>query len=233
MKRFGFSVLVVFGLACSSAFADEIYQLSVPENTCAGMTPPNCIPANTFEVDVDLMTSKTATVTFTQENSLYGIDSVFLSVDVPGGSTLGTSPGTIGTPSLDSYGNFTVSYQPSGHDATSVVIDLTLTGTGSWSSAASVLTPSVGYSSTDYPGVAAGGFYAAAEVRYLDCASSSDPGCTGTGGSMTGDNGQLGNPGDTAADIGTASSVPEPTSVILFGSVVLLVGGAVRRRLAQ
>ncbi len=29
MKSLGLSVLVVFGLMCSSAFADEIYQLSV------------------------------------------------------------------------------------------------------------------------------------------------------------------------------------------------------------
>ena len=32
MKSLGLSVLVVFGLMCSSAFADEIYQLSVSEN---------------------------------------------------------------------------------------------------------------------------------------------------------------------------------------------------------
>ena len=87
---------------CSSAFADEIYQLSVQENTCAGMTPPNCIPANTFDVDVDLAAGgKSATVTFTQENSLYGIDEAYLSVNVPGTDTLGSSVGTIGTPSID------------------------------------------------------------------------------------------------------------------------------------
>jgi hypothetical protein len=214
----------------SSAFADEVYQLSVAENSCASNTPADCIPAATFMVDVDLTSSKTAIVTFTQENSNYGLYNVLLNVNVPGGSTLGTSPGAIGTPSIDEYGNFNVSYQPSGHDASSVVIDLTLTGTGTWSSAANVLIQdSSTYNSGDYPGT--GGFYAAAQIRYNNCASG-DPGCTGTGGSSTGDNGQLGNPGDSAADVGVAS-VPEPTSVLLFGSVLLLVGMVGRKKLAR
>jgi hypothetical protein len=224
MKRLCFAIIAIAGLMLilgPSAFADEIYQLSVPENTCGSVAQP-CIPADTFDVDVDLTSSTTATVTFTRENSLYGLDIAYLSVEVPGGSALGSSVGTIGTPSLDEYGNFTVSYQPSGHDATSVVFDLTLSGGGTWSSAANVLTPSTGYTPSAYPGV--DGFYAAAQVRISDCTSSSEPGCSG-------DSGGEGNPGDTAAaDLGT---VPEPTSVILFGSVLLLAGGAVRRKLVR
>jgi hypothetical protein len=232
MRKLILAVFVVAFALTSSAFADEIYQLTVPENSCATMTPPTCIPADTFKVDVDLTSSTTAAVTFTQENSLYGLDNALLSVDVPGGSTLGTSVGSVGTPSIDGYGDFTVSYSPPGHDASSVVFDLTLSGGGTWSSAANVLIQdSSTYNAGEYPGT--GGFYAAAQVRISDCTSSSEPGCTGTPGSSTGDNGQLGNTGDTAADLGTVSSAPEPTSVILFGSVLLVAGGAVRKRLAR
>ena len=257
MKSLGLSVLVVFGLMCSSAFADEIYQLSVSENGCT----TDCIPINTFDVDVSLVNSTTATVTFTQENADYVLFNALISVNLPGGSTLGVtseqytpvggtqttnSPITSntecndppvslacsnnGTPSIDSYGNMTFSFSPPGHDATSVVLSIQLDGgTGTWSSAADVLALETGQNKGDYPGVS--GFYAASQISYLDCASG-DPGCNGRTGTGTGDNGQLGSAGDSAADVGTAST-PEPTSVILLGSIMLLVTVGFRRRLAR
>ena len=46
---------------------------------------------NTFDVDVSLVNSTTATVTFTQENADYVLFNALISVNLPGGSTLGVT----------------------------------------------------------------------------------------------------------------------------------------------
>lgn len=234
-------LLAIFGLmlaAGSSAFADEIFYLTVQEHGCT-----TCAPADTVQVDVDLLTSgtgtSTATVTFTAENvggTQYALYAAELNVVgtfgiseyvVTGGSAAGTftPPPTIAVSSgpLDSYGTFS---EASGtgvtnsvetlHDASSVEFYL---DDGTWSTAASVLTPTTTYNTGDY----SQGFDAAAQVRVNDCTSSSEPGCTGN----TGTNGST---MDTAGF--PTSAVPEPSSVVLFSTVVLGLVGLTRKRLS-
>jgi hypothetical protein len=222
-------ILAVFVLAfamTSSAFADATFYLTVPENSCTTTSPP-CIPADTVLVDVNRLTSSTATVTFTGETvggNLYGMYELLFEVNggfnigsyvVTGGSAAGTytSPGI--TPgSLDLYGTFSEESVVL-HDASSVVFNLT---GGSWASAASVLT------TTPLPNGNAGHyaqpFDAAAQVRVSHCTSSSEPGCTG-------DTGSEGSIGDTAG-----FQAPEPTSVVLFGSVLLGLAAFARKRIS-
>jgi PEP-CTERM motif len=221
-------VLLVFGLTLamgSSAFADEMFYLTVPENSCVA-TPP-CAPADTVLVDVDLLTPSTATVTFTGQTlgtTTYGMYAVFFEVNGSFGIssevvTVGGVPTTTLSPavapgSLDLYGTFD---EDSGvvHDASSVVFNL---DDGSWTSAANVLT------TTKLPNGNAGDyaqpFDAAAQVRVSDCTSSSEPGCTG----------DTGIDGSTMDSAGYETAVPEPASLLLFGSLVLGLATFARRK---
>ena len=233
MKRLIYPALAGFGLMLamgSSAFADSIFYLTVPENSCTTTNPP-CAPADTVQVDVAAAAnSNTATVTFTAETvggSLYALDEVLFEVNaapgnlglsyiVTGGSQAGSHSGVTGG-SLDLYGTFTEESVDM-HDASKVVFTLNLLS-GTWADANSVLTP------TALPNGNAGHyaepFDAAAQVRVFDCTSSTQVGCAGN----------VGDPGDIMDTAGFAT--PEPSSVILFGSVALLVAGAARRKLTR
>ena len=203
-----------------------------------------CAPADTVQVDVDLLTSgtgtSTATVTFTAENvggTQYALYAAELNVVgtfgiseyvVTGGSAAGTftPPPTIAVSSgpLDSYGTFSEASGTGGLLTRSRLCTMLVTvefylDDGTWSTAASVLTPTTTYNTGDY----SQGFDAAAQVRVNDCTSSSEPGCTGN----TGTNGST---MDTAGF--PTSAVPEPSSVVLFSTVVLGLVGLTRKRLS-
>jgi hypothetical protein len=229
MKRLVF-VLAVSGLMsvmASSAFGDTYsFYLTVPENSCTTTNPP-CAPADTALVDVTTPSGPgpytTATVTFTGEavgGNLYGLYEALFEVNgsfgissyvVTGGSAAGTHTGA--TPgSIDLYGTFSEESVVL-HDASSVVFNL---DDGSWANVASVLTttPLANGNAGHY----AQPFDAAAEVRVSVCTSSTEPGCTG-------DTGTDGKTMDTAG-----FAVPEPASLLLFGSLVLGLATFVRRK---
>jgi hypothetical protein len=226
--RLTFLIFIALTLAIgSSAFADTIFYLTVPENSCSGNS---CAPAGTVQVDVDLLTSSTATVTFTGQTvggNAYSMYDVLFEVNgsfditkyvVTGGSAAGTVTAPANTPgSLDLYGTFSEESEVV-HDASEVEFYL---GGGSWTSSANVLT------TTPLPNGNAGGyaqpFDAAAQVRVTDCTSSTEPGCRDV------DNGHEGAIMDTAG-FETTSSVPEPASVVLLISLLAIVAIAYRRK---
>jgi hypothetical protein len=231
MNKFRFTMTAFLGLifVSGSAFADEMFYLTVPENGCT-----LCAPADTVLVDVDLTATgagvSTATVTFTGQtvggnaytlyainfevNGSYGVSEDKVTV---GGVTTDTlSPGTGGPNSLDNYGSFSDALTV--HDASSVVFYL---DGGTWTSAANVLAPTTGYNHADY----AQGFDAAGQVRVGVCTSTTQPGCTAADiTSNPPDGTQMDSAGFEPA------AVPEPTSMLLFGSVLLLVAGTLHRK---
>ncbi len=217
MRKLVLAVLVLAFAMGSAAFADTIFDLTVPNDSCSP-----CAPADTVQVDVDWLSSSTATVTFTAETvgvNTYSIFALEFGVTgsfgiskyiVTGGSAAGTfTPVTVTPGSLDSYGTFSEASGTGGansvetfHDANQV--EFFLDG-GSWASSANVLAFATGTNSGFYPGEH---FDAAGQVR------------VGTDGSNM----------DTAGF--EAASVPEPTSVVLFGSVLLGLGAFARKRLS-
>ncbi len=227
MKRLGFSALLV-GLTCSAAFADTFY-LTVPENNCATSNAP-CIPANSVLVTVLSPTTSTATVTFTAENVggvqyalrevLFEVNGSFgiSSIVVTGGNHAGTTNNPAVNPGpIDEAGNFS-EMSPMVTNATSIAFNLT---GGSWASAANVLTTTP--LPNNNPGKYPYAFEAVALVRVANCTSSTQPGCSGNTGTY----------GDSSDIAGSAlAPVPEPTSIILLGSAALLIGGALRKKLA-
>jgi hypothetical protein len=227
MHRLSLTVLAVFGMTLATgslAFGDEVFYLTTADHGCSP-----CAPANTVQVDVDLLTSSTATVTFMAETVGYGMYEAFLNVNgafsVSAIDVTGASGGSVTSPSdhsgpLDNYKTFSET-SPVVHDATEIVFHLY---GGTWTSNVgdtvnNVLTPTTDYNAGFYPG----GFGAAAQVRILSCSSSTQPGCTGNTGTT----------GSTMDSAGNPSAVPEPTSVVLFGSVALLAVGALRKKLVR
>jgi hypothetical protein len=228
MKRLVF-VLAVSGLMSvmgSSAFGDTFsFYLTVDEH---GDTTP---PADSVLVTVNLSTDTSATVTFTGENGYY-LDDVFLNVN--GDFSVGTITGT-STPaqtysaaargSLDSYGQMSEEVTPNGgHPSSSITIALTSVGGNTWADAFNVLTRT--------------------------CPdNNSVPSCVGGYGVSSPDGGGGYDPFDYSqgfnadATIGTSSNnagndhedlagfaVPEPASLLLFGSLVLGLATFVRRK---
>jgi hypothetical protein len=210
----------------SSAFADippiTTFYLTVPENGSSCTT--NCAPADTVLVSVDLLTNgvgtSTATITFTGETVAaipymmysveFNVDGTFgISSDTitqAGGSPVTTlSPGGLSANSPDQSGSFSIG--DTVHDATSVEFTL---DDGTWTTSAGVLAATTGYSTTYY----SQGFDAAAQV------------ITSNGGTkmLT-----LGFEGTTTG----SSTVPEPTSILLFGSIALFVAGGLRRKFGR
>jgi hypothetical protein len=228
MKRLLF-VLAVSGLMSvigSSAFGDTFsFYLTVDEH---GDTTP---PANSVLVTVNLSTDTAATVSFAGENGYY-LDDVLFNVngDFSVGTITGTSSPTqtyfaAGKGSLDSYGQMSEEVTPNGgHPSSNVTIPLTAVGGNSWANAYSVLTRT--------------------------CPDNhSNPSCVGGYGVSSPNGGGGYNPFDYAqgfdadATIGTSSSnasldhedlagfaVPEPASLLLFGSLVLGLATFVRRK---
>lgn len=225
MRRVGFSGLAVLGLMFamgSSAFGDEIqFYLTVADDGNAGCGTNTCEPAKTVLVDVN-QSGTSATVTFTAEtvsSSVYTLDEALFSVSgtftvgsytVTGGSAAGTwtnggasntiTAPTLTTGSIDSGGNDSVESEDM-HDATSVAFNLT---GGTWANADGVLASSTGCSTSDYSPCPD----AAAEVRVND---TNPIGNTFSAGTCAN--------GVTCTAV---SAVPEPASVLLFGSVLLV-----------
>jgi hypothetical protein len=222
MHRFRFSILAACGLMLglgSYAFGDSFY-LTIPEDgshCVANEGAGACAPADTVSVDVEEVTgmtpgTSTATVTFT-------------------GLTVGTTPymmysvlfnvsGTFNiTEDSVTVGGVTTNTTEPGDGGTSLdqygSFNVALTthdatevvfdlDEGSWTSAGGVLMATTGYSTTYY----SQGFDAAAQVITTN----------------------MGTHMDTAGFYG---STPEPTSMVLLGSILLAVGIATRRKAVQ
>ena len=177
-------------------------------------------------VQIDLTTSTTATITFTSLTNggyiyLLG-DGGTADLNVNGAYTLGTvtesnsisgfapsfkdnTPGQV-----DGFGSFTLSLNNNGgfqETATTVQFDLTL-NSGTWTSAADVLTPnSQG---------------AIAAVHSFACAQ---PGCSTTSGALT--TGFAATSGGPVPPV----NVPEPSALILFGSGLVALSILAKHRL--
>ncbi len=199
-------------LAAGSAFA-ELIPLTVDENSCT----VNCPAAGAVVVDVELITSgvgtSTATVTFTGETVgtiTYTLYSVLFNVNGSFGITQVNENGVKDSPTPGIVATSLDEYGSfstglTTHNDTSVEFFI---DDGTWTSAANVLALTTGYSKTHYP--SAPGFDAAAQVKE--------------------------NGAETAYDIaGYQSTVPEPSSVVMLGTVLLgLVGMiAIRRKRIQ
>jgi hypothetical protein len=228
MKRLLFVLAVsgVMSMTGSSAFGDTFsFYLTVDEH---GDTTP---PADSVLVTVNLSTDTSAMVTFTGENGYY-LDDVFFNVngDFSVGTITGTSTPTqayfaAGKGSLDSYGQMSEEITPiGGHPSSKIIIPLTSVGGNTWANAFDVLTRT--------------------------CPDNgSVPSCVGGFGVSSPDGGGGYNPFNYAqgfnadATIGTSSStagldhedlagfaVPEPASLLLFGSLVLGLATFVRRK---
>jgi hypothetical protein len=213
------SLAFLLTLGASRASADTItYNITSPNSDLSGFTGPYAT------VKVDLTSSTTATITFTSDTNggyiyLMGATRA-VDLNVNGPFTLGTvtetnSIGgfkptfdTYGSGNVDGMGNFNlilINKDGFKDSATTISFTLTLTS-GTWSSAADVLTPN------------AGGFVAA--IHGFAC-SEAGSGCstTGTGAIATG-----------YAGDGPGTPTPEPASLVLFGTGLLVLGTKLRRR---
>jgi hypothetical protein len=116
---------------------------------------------------------------------------------------------------------------------TAAFTQLTIYLSGTWSSAANVLTPTCGPDNTSPdpdPGCVIGKNDPASENQANSSTGFGTEYPNGFEAEATAIHGDFNK--QTAGEY-TGSSVPEPTSVILFGSVALLVGGALRRKLVS
>jgi hypothetical protein len=162
-------------------------------------------------VTVDLTTTgidafKTATITFTGENS-YNVSEAFINVN--GAYTYGTNTcnGTCvnynQAESLDSYGQFDGEVQsPEPTSTVTIVVNLV---SGTWASANSVLTLTTSGNPAS---------------RDEDAAATLTK--SSTGGNYA---------GNASEDLG-GSYAPEPSSMLLFGSGLLALGAIFRKKLA-
>jgi hypothetical protein len=161
MKRLLLSLLAILVLTLAvgtPAFADSIIFFLNTDET------PGQPPANTIEVEVTLTNSTTAVVDFSNQDpsdTSYDLHNVFLNVN--GNSEIGsctpsnncssiTGTGTGNGPyyyvasQSGGFGTMTYNVDDTGTAATSVTVNLTATGSTTWTSASNVLTPdSSGY----------------------------------------------------------------------------------------
>jgi hypothetical protein len=233
MKRllFASAFLGLTFVVAPSAFGDtfNVYSFFLTVDEHGHTTPP--ADSVMVTVSLDTSTDTSATVTFTGENG-YFLDDVFFNVsgDFSVGTITGTSTPTqtyTATPnnSLDSYGTMSEEVTPNGgHPSSTITIPLTALAGNTWANAFDVLTRT--------------------------CPSNgSVPSCVGGFGVPSPDVGGGYNAAnyaqgfDADAKIGTSASsaasdqedlagfaVPEPASLLLFGSVVLLLATLVRRK---
>jgi len=161
MKRLLFSLLAVFGLMLAMGSRASADSISFDLNTDETLGSP---PAGTTQVTIDRISNTSATVTFTNldpSDALYNFHNVFFNVSGP--SAIGTCTQSVSCSSITGtgagngpyyfvsnqsggFGAMTYNVDDTGTAATSVTIDLTATGSNSWTSAGGVLTPnSSGY----------------------------------------------------------------------------------------
>jgi hypothetical protein len=212
-------LLAVVGLTLargSPALADVFNStINTPNSAISGFSSPF------GEVSVNLTTSTTATITFTSDTVggntyLFGdggsvalnVNATTFTVSGISGSNSGTgfTPGPYtfaGAGNEDGFGSFNLTIDSfDGFTHSSDTITFTLTNTsGTWASASDVLVAN------------ASGFDAAAHIFVTSSPANASNGAIATGFAAEG-----------------ATVVPEPGSMALFGSGLLLLGGAVRRR---
>jgi PEP-CTERM motif len=242
MKRL-LLVLATVGVmlaAVPAAFGDVFTFYLTVDKSPLSTPPPGSVLVTVTTPNVP---STTATVTFTGENGYY-LDVVYFNVN--GAFTVGTVTGTnsISPPTtltyhanngggggegLDSYGTFSEDVTAAPNDpSNTIVIPLTAISGNSWANAFSVLTPTCA-SNGSQSATCTGGFGV--------------PHPNGGGGYNAGLYGPRGF--GAAAQIGTSATnggadnqdlagfvVPEPASLLLFGSVVLLLATFARRKSA-
>ncbi len=186
--------------------ADSIstFSLSTVEHGKVGLPTENVI------VTVDLATNdKTATVTFDAAPTFY-MDWVFLNVNGTYAissiiGTQGSQYASVGGGSFDSFGEMTSEVTPTnGKPSTEIIVTLDATGSNSWTSADSVLTPTTDFGKSFYPR----GFDAIATV-----------GTSPTSGSA-----------DNLGIAGAVAATPEPESLLLVGTGLLSAAGFFRRK---
>jgi PEP-CTERM motif len=213
-------IVAVVGLALargSPALADVFNStINTPNSAISGFSGPYA------SVSVDLTSPTTATITFTANTVggntyLFGDGgSVALNVNATSftatnitGTNSGTgflpgSPFTTSSGAEDGFGNFNLqinSFDGFTHSSSTISFTLTNTSGGTWSSASQVLVAN------------SSGFDAAAHIFVTSSPANAANGALATGFAAEG-----------------ATVVPEPGSMALFGSGLLLLGGAVRRR---
>lgn len=238
VQRLRFPVLAILGLMLamgSSAFATTSITFFLTVDEHGDSTPP----ADAVLVTVALNSSTSATVTFTSGSACstcvagYYMDDVFFNVsgDFTVGTITGTDPSYTATAnqSLDSYGAVSEEVTPNdGDPSTSIVIPLTAVGGNSWGSPGAVLTSTC--PSNDSIPTCAGGY----GVPNPDSTSGYNAGYYSKGFDAFGKIGTSSTSGsDDDKDLAGYVSTPEPTSVLLLGSAVLLVAGAFRRKLVR
>jgi hypothetical protein len=223
-----------------SAFGDVFsFYLTVDEH---GEAVP---PADSVLVTVTTpnVPSTTATVTFTGENGYY-LDVAYF--DVNGPFSVGTITGTNsitppktliytanngggGGEGLDTYGVFSEDVTAAPNDPSdTITIPLTAISGNSWANAFSVLTPTCASNGTQsatckggsgVPNPNGGGGYSEANYGTRGFGAAAKIGTSSTNGGADDE--------DLAGFV-----VPEPASLLLFGSVVLLLATFARRKSA-
>lgn len=212
----------------SSAFGDVFsFYLTVDD---FGDTAP---PADAVLVTINQTSDTAATVTFTGETigpNTYYMDDVFFNVN--GDFTVGTITGTQASYSasphqgIDTFGTMSEEIAPTpNHPSSTITIALTAAGGNTWADAFDVLTRTCP-DNNSVPSCV-GGF----DVPAPDAGGGYNPSHYAQGF-------------DADATVGTSSSsvssdsdlagfaVPEPASLLLFGSIVLLLATFARRKSA-
>ena len=234
MRRLGSSLLAVFGLMLAmswSALADAPVTYTLNQYETGGAVPT---------ADLILVTVTTGVTSASCPHSQTTCVTVSFTPDTAMGSTLTTIDAPV---YINVNGAFYCNSNDGGCTAEGGGLNLGQMSLGTGASHLAdviiYLVPNGSNGWTDTSG--------AADVLTPTCpGNDSQPSCVGgygvpnpdtSGGYNTGlfNHGFVAEVEGATPQVGVygASSVPEPTAVILFGSVVLLVIGAVRRKLAQ
>jgi hypothetical protein len=207
--------LAVLGVALTrgapNAAADSIYEFDLSFTNLSGVTGPF------VHVTINLTDSQHATITFaslTNGGNTYNIGTVAVNVNASDWSVSGISPGSFsdcgsgggcGT-GFDGFGTFNQELTNTDGWADSVTsMQFTLTNdSGTWASASDVLTTGSSAAAHIFPS-SFGGY------------------CTGFASNVEGSS-----PGSTPC-----TPIPEPATLTLFGTGLLVVAGKVRRRIVK